>query len=180
MHAAVLIFTAIGLVITAGLTAAGGGVYDAVTESDGIATLDVPVLDWAIGHRGATITPLVNGFTQVVVCLLNRLLFSRVWVRGSPGRRRRDTGSYLDRGERSEVRAQARLNGDLLKDTPRGGPIGMPIIAGLLTVIMVIACRSRTPLILMVIGVAGSLTITAVGKVALGRSRPPLVDAVPP
>ncbi len=126
VHAAVLIITAIGLVITVGLTAAGGGVYDAVTESDGIAALDVPVLDWVIGHRGATITSLVNGFTQL------------------------------------------------------GGPIGMPIIAGLLTVIMVIAWRSRTPLVVMIIGVAGSLTITAVGKAVVGRSRPPLVDAVPP
>ena len=40
--------------------------------------------------------------------------------------------------------------------------------------------RSRTPLILMLIAVAGSLLLTTVGKQVIGRVRPPLVDAVPP
>jgi len=45
---------------------------------------------------------------------------------------------------------------------------------------MVWRWRSLTPLILMIIAVAGSLTFTTVGKAIVGRPRPPLSSAVPP
>lgn len=64
--------------------------------------------------------------------------------------------------------------------THLGGPVGMTIIASLITLGMLWRWRSRTPLIMMVIAVAGSLTLTTVGKVLVGRARPPLSDAVPP
>src|SRR4029450_8477472 len=56
----------------------------------------------------------------------------------------------------------------------------MTIIASLITIAMVWRWRSRTPLILMLIAVAGSLTMTAVGKAVVGRVRAPLIEAVPP
>jgi membrane-associated phospholipid phosphatase len=64
--------------------------------------------------------------------------------------------------------------------TNLGGPIGMTIIAGVVTIFMVWRWRSPTPLILMIIAVAGSLTFTHVGKAIVGRARPPLTDAIPP
>lgn len=64
--------------------------------------------------------------------------------------------------------------------TNLGGPIGMTIIASAITLLMVWRWRSRTPLILMIIAVAGSLTFTSVGKAIVGRPRPPLSEAVPP
>lgn len=64
--------------------------------------------------------------------------------------------------------------------THLGGPIGMSIIASLITIAMVWRWRAWTPLVLMLIAVAGSLTLTAVGKNLIGRNRPPLTDAVPP
>jgi membrane-associated phospholipid phosphatase len=64
--------------------------------------------------------------------------------------------------------------------THLGGPTGMTIIASVITALMVWRWRSRTPLVLMVIAVAGSLLITIVGKAAVSRVRPPLPDAVPP
>ena len=64
--------------------------------------------------------------------------------------------------------------------THLGGLIGMTIIASVITIAMVWRWRSRTPLILMLIGVAGSLTMTSVGKAIVGRLRPPLTEAVPP
>lgn len=68
----------------------------------------------------------------------------------------------------------------LTQFTHLGGPVGMTIIASLITVIMVWRWRSRTPLVLMLIAVAGSLTLTTVGKAVVARSRPPLSEAVPP
>jgi undecaprenyl-diphosphatase len=61
-----------------------------------------------------------------------------------------------------------------------GGPIGMSLIAAVVTVLMCWRWRSWTPLILVGITVAGSLTFTTVGKAIVGRARPPLTDAVPP
>nr|MBA3528747.1 phosphatase PAP2 family protein [Propionibacteriaceae bacterium] len=61
-----------------------------------------------------------------------------------------------------------------------GGPLWMSVIAGCVTAAMTLLWRSRTPLILMLIAVAGSLTMTSVGKLVVGRIRPPLSDAVPP
>ena len=57
--------------------------------------------------------------------------------------------------------------------THLGGLIGMTIITSLITLAMVWRWRSRTPLILMLIAVAGSLTMTTVGKAIVGRARPP-------
>ena len=123
----VLYFTAAtGLVLVVALTAAGAGVYDSVTEHDGIAGLDQPALNQAIAQRNATNTQLLTWFTHL------------------------------------------------------GGPVGMTIIASLITAVMVWRWRSRTPLILMLIAVAGSLTMTTVGKAIVGRVRPPLSEAVPP
>ena len=64
--------------------------------------------------------------------------------------------------------------------THLGGTIGMPIITVLIVVAMTVAWRSRTPLVLMAIAVAGSLAMTTVGKVLVGRVRPPMSDAIPP
>ena len=64
--------------------------------------------------------------------------------------------------------------------TDLGAPRNMAIIAMCLTVAMVWRFRSATPLILMVVAVAGSLTFTRVGKAIVQRARPPLGDAVPP
>ena len=64
--------------------------------------------------------------------------------------------------------------------THLGGPAGMSIIASIVTALMVWRWRSRTPLVLMLTAVAGSLLITILGKASVSRVRPPLVDAVPP
>ncbi len=64
--------------------------------------------------------------------------------------------------------------------THLGGPIGMTIIASVITFVMVWRWRSRTPLVLMLIATAGSPLMTNVCKAIVGRPRPPLVEAVPP
>lgn len=64
--------------------------------------------------------------------------------------------------------------------THLGGPLWMTVIAAAITVALTVILRSRTPLAVMLIGVAGSLTLTNIGKIWIDRVRPPLVDAVPP
>ena len=125
-HAVLAITAAVGAVLVTGFTIAGAEVYEAVTEDEGVAGLDRPVLDLAIRLRSARLDRALTAFTHL------------------------------------------------------GGPTGMTIIASMITLRMVWRWRSRTPLILMIMAVAGSLLITLVGKAVVGRNRPPLADAVPP
>ena len=64
--------------------------------------------------------------------------------------------------------------------THLGGPTGMTIIAAVVTGLMLWRWHSRTPLVLMLIAVTGSLLLTVVGKDVVGRVRPPQDEAVPP
>ena len=77
-------------------------------------------------------TPQINSTAKVkdsdmarslVSCLLSSFAVGVVQVRGSQGRRGRDTGSYVDRGERREVRAWAART---VKRLRRHGTIGAP------------------------------------------------------
>lgn len=64
--------------------------------------------------------------------------------------------------------------------TTLGGGVGMPVLATLVALGLVLAWRQWTPILLIAATAAGSLTLTVVGKAVVGRMRPPLADAVPP
>ncbi|WP_211298806.1 phosphatase PAP2 family protein [Kineococcus rhizosphaerae] len=61
-----------------------------------------------------------------------------------------------------------------------GGPVGAPVLAVAAAVGFSLAWRSRTPAVLTVATMLGSLLLTVAGKDAVTRARPPHVDAVPP
>ena len=64
--------------------------------------------------------------------------------------------------------------------TDLGGPVGMPVLAVLAVLAMTVVWRRWTPALLVLVASAGSLAMTIGGKAAVGRTRPPLADAVPP
>ncbi len=64
--------------------------------------------------------------------------------------------------------------------TDLGGPVGMPLLATAVLVLLAWRWRAWDPVLLGLATAAGSLAMTVVGKAAVGRARPPLVDAVPP
>jgi len=64
--------------------------------------------------------------------------------------------------------------------TNLGGVIGLTVITAAIVVIMTVRWRSRTPVVLLSIGTAGSLLMTAVGKDLVGRARPPVTSAILP
>jgi undecaprenyl-diphosphatase len=101
-------------------------VYDAVTESDGVASLDKPVLQLAKGLR----SPALN-----------------------------DTAATVAYGF---------------------GPIGMPILAIAVMLLLALRRRSWTPVILIAAAGIGSLLMTIAGKDIIDRHRPLRVDAIPP
>jgi undecaprenyl-diphosphatase len=72
------------------------------------------------------------------------------------------------------------LNAAVTGFTHLGGPVGMSLLATVAAVALAIWSRRWTPIVLMAAAAAGSLLMTIVGKAAVGRSRPPLADAVAP
>lgn len=101
-------------------------VYDAVTEHDGIASLDRPVLQLAKGMR----SPALDGVASTVAYGF--------------------------------------------------GPVGMPILAVLVMLLLALRRRSWTPVILIAAAGIGSLLMTIAGKDIIGRHRPSRADAIPP
>ncbi len=79
------------------------------------------------------------------------------------------------------VRLRSPLSDRLVTDfTNLGGPIGMPIITLLITLVLVWVWRRWTPVVLMVIATVGALVLTVAGKDLTDRHRPPQALAVPP
>jgi len=73
-----------------------------------------------------------------------------------------------------------RLDAVVTVYTDLGGPVVAPVLTALLVVGLAVLWRSWTPVLVMVVATAGSLALTSVGKVVVGRERPPTDLAVPP
>jgi len=73
-----------------------------------------------------------------------------------------------------------RLDAVITVYTDLGGPVVAPVLTALLVVGLAVLWRSWTPVVMMVVATAGSLALTSVGKVVVGRERPPTDLAVPP
>ncbi|PPF87158.1 phosphatidic acid phosphatase [Subtercola sp. Z020] len=125
-NGALILTLVIGLLIAFGLSAAGVQIYDAVTDDDGVAGFDEPMLNAAMTMRSPWFDALATGYTTIA------------------------------------------------------GPIGMPIIAVGVLLVLAIKRHSWTPVILIVAAGGGSVLMTIAGKDLIGRTRPPLADAVPP
>jgi undecaprenyl-diphosphatase len=88
----VLVATAVlGGVVAVGLTAGAAEVYDAVTESDGVAGLDQPVLDRAVALRSPGLDAWVTRFTDLggpvpmtVLATAATLLLALLWRSRTP------------------------------------------------------------------------------------------------
>jgi undecaprenyl-diphosphatase len=64
--------------------------------------------------------------------------------------------------------------------TDVGGPVGMPILAGIAVAVITWRRRRWTPVVVTVVAAAGSIAMTIVGKDFVDRARPPATLAVPP
>jgi undecaprenyl-diphosphatase len=64
-RAALLLTLAVGALLALGLSFVASRVYDSVTESDGIAGLDQPILQLAIQARSPVLDVIVTGYTDI-------------------------------------------------------------------------------------------------------------------
>jgi membrane-associated phospholipid phosphatase len=72
------------------------------------------------------------------------------------------------------------LNQAVTAFTDLGGPVLLPVLGTAGALLVARWRRSWMPVLLTAVAVAGSLTMTVVGKAVVGRVRPPLAEAVPP
>ncbi|MGN6613046.1 MAG: phosphatase PAP2 family protein [Angustibacter sp.] len=125
-HGVALLTLAVGIAVFALCTWGAEEVYDQVSDADGLAGLDHPVLEAAMALRTPGLTRAVQVYTNL------------------------------------------------------GGPVGMPVLATVVLVLLAWRWRAWDPVLLGLATAAGSLAMTVVGKAVVGRVRPPLADAVPP
>ncbi|HKU34092.1 MAG TPA: phosphatase PAP2 family protein [Paenarthrobacter sp.] len=123
---ALILTLIIGAVLATGLTLIFANLYEAVTQADGVAAVDHPVLEAAKGARSPVLDVIVTAYTDV------------------------------------------------------GGGIGMSVLAVIAIAVLGLKRKSWTPVILIAVAGAGSVLMINVGKQLIGRSRPPLSDAIPP
>lgn len=64
-YAALILTVIIGVGIAVGLSAAAAEVYEAVTDSDGVAGLDRPLLDVALTLRSPVVDTVITGYTDI-------------------------------------------------------------------------------------------------------------------
>jgi membrane-associated phospholipid phosphatase len=64
--------------------------------------------------------------------------------------------------------------------TDLGGAVELPILTAVVALGLALTWRQWTPIVLTAVTGLGSLLLTVIGKAVVGRTRPPLTDAVPP
>lgn len=116
----------VGLGVAGLMTAVAARVYDAVTEQDGVAGLDRPVLNLMLEARSPELDEAATWFTDL------------------------------------------------------GGTRVLPFLTTGAVIALALIWRRWTPVLVVVTATAGSLLMTIVGKAAVGRDRPPPIDAVAP
>ncbi|AXJ09903.1 phosphatase PAP2 family protein [Arthrobacter sp. PM3] len=129
---------------------------------------------WVVPYAALWITLLIGGVVVVALALASAEVYDNVVD---------DAGvANLDKpmlASMEQLRSPA-LNSFVTGFTNIGGGIGMPILASILTALLIYTSRSWRPLILIGGAAAVSVTATAVGKKLIGRTRPDHADAVPP
>ncbi len=81
--AALIVTAAVGGLVFVALMIGAAAVYDAVTEADGVAGLDRPILNWAIAARTPFLETGVTAFTNLGTTLPMVLIGgARCWRSG--------------------------------------------------------------------------------------------------
>lgn len=90
-HQVLALTLGIGLVLASALAALAGVIYDAVAESDGVASLDHPALRLAMSERSPAVNAAVNAYTAVggpvgmpILATATALALAWAWHRWTP------------------------------------------------------------------------------------------------
>jgi undecaprenyl-diphosphatase len=129
---------------------------------------------WVVPYAALWITMLIGGVVVVILALTSAEVYDNVVDDAGLANLDKPALAFME-----HLRSPG-LDAFITGFTNIGGGIGMPILASILTAILIYTSRSWRPLILIGGAAAVSVTATALGKKLIGRARPDHADAVPP
>lgn len=129
---------------------------------------------WVVPYAALWITMLLGGIAVVALALTSAEVYDNVVDDAGLANLDKPTLAAMER-----LRSPG-LDAFVTGFTNIGGGIGMPILASILTALLIWRTRTWRPLILIGGAAAVSVTATSLGKKLIGRTRPDFADAVPP
>ncbi|MET0806111.1 MAG: phosphatase PAP2 family protein [Lacisediminihabitans sp.] len=177
---ALLIGLVIGLGLAVALTLVFAQIYDAITDDDGVAGLDLPLLHWAVAHRSPVLDAMITGYTDIGGVYVMPIIAVAVAVALSVHRRSwtpailivaAGGGSLLMTVVGKQVFARTRPPlrfavppYEHSPSFPSGHTLNAFVIAGIIAYLLIIRQKSTGARVLTV-------TIAAVFAVTIGLSR---------
>lgn len=129
---------------------------------------------WVVPYAALWVTMLIGGVVIVLLALFSAEVYDNVVDDAGLANLDKPTLAFME-GLRSPG-----LDAFVTGFTNIGGGIGMPILASILTALLIFTSRTWRPLILVGGAAAVSVTATTLGKKLIDRARPDHADAVPP
>ncbi|HET8878572.1 MAG TPA: phosphatase PAP2 family protein [Arthrobacter sp.] len=129
---------------------------------------------WVVPYAALWITMLIGGVVVVALALTSAEVYDNVVDDAGLANLDKPTLAFME-----QLRSPG-LDSFVTGFTNIGGGIGMPILASILTALLIWRTRTWRPLILIGGAAAVSITATSLGKKLIGRTRPDHADAVPP
>ena len=129
---------------------------------------------WVVPYAALWITMLVGGVVVVILALVSAEVYDNVVDDAGLANLDKPALAFME-----QLRSPG-LDAFITGFTNIGGGIGMPILASILTAVLIYTSRTWRPLILIGGAAAVSVTATSLGKKLIGRTRPDHADAVPP
>lgn len=129
---------------------------------------------WVVPYAALWITMLIGGVAVVILALFSAEVYDNVVDSAGLANLDKPALAFM------EHLRNPGLDAFVTGFTNIGGGIGMPILASILTALLIYTSRSWRPLILIGGAAAVSVTATSLGKKLIGRTRPDHADAVPP
>jgi len=184
-HGAFILILFLGALIASAATVAAAGVYDAVTESDGVAGLDKPLLHVALGLRspwldkaatlytdiGGTVVMPIIAVTAILILTVNRRSWTPVIVIAGAG-----VGSLLMTIAGKDLIGRARPALEFAvppfehsPSFPSGHTLNATVIAGAIAYVLLLREKKRLTRALTV-AIAGLFALTiGLSRVYLGH-----------
>lgn len=184
-HPAIALTLAALLALALGMTAAAASIYDAVTESEGVAGLDQPVLEFAVAHRNPGLDDAVTTFTDLggstyspVIAAVSAAAIAVAWRRWTPLvlMALATLGSVLmtvvGKAVVGRVRPPAELAVPPLESSfsfPSGHTLNTLVVAGVVAYLLIERCSTRWMRLALLVFAGGYAAAMGLSRVFLGH-----------
>lgn len=184
-YSALILTIVIGVGIAIGLSLAAAQVYDAVTDSDGVAGLDRPLLDQALALRSPIADAIITGYTEaagpigmpiiavlgIVVLTIRRRLWTPAILIIAAG-----TGSLVMTVAGKNLIARNRPPlGDAVPpyefsaSFPSGHTLNAVVVVGVIAYLLILRRHTKRARVALVVGAVAFALTVGISRVYLGH-----------